>query len=146
MSFKDIEEDAFASMWDMGKPKKVFPKVPSASKGSMYVQDVKPVQYRPRVKYSTKQLTPRQKYIMMQRNQRARTKVNKGLFSAAKVVGQAGSGFFKAAGSKIKQTEAYQKYDVKRSKDKIWNQYKKDKQAESRKAELDAYKKKLYGK
>jgi len=147
----DITGDAFKGMWDDMKPKPK-PKIQSASRGSIYVKDVRPVivrrpiQYRPRVKYSTKQLTPRQKYIMMQKNQRAKAKVNKALFNTAKVVGQAGSGFFKAAGSKIKQTEVYQKYDVKRSKDKIWNQYKKDKQQEARNAELESYKKKLYGK
>jgi len=112
-------------MWESNKPKpmtKPKPKQVIMVRGRRYV---KPIKYTPPVRRTTKRLVPK---------------------AFTRAVSKAGSGFIRSAAGRLKETDTFQKYKMKRSKDKIWKQYKKDKQLEVRTAELEAYKKKLYGK
>lgn len=146
---KDLMSAAFEGMWaDEKRHKKpMYPKVASASKGSMFVQDVKPINYRPQVQRG---LTQAQQYALIKKRQMATAKTNKAIANVAKSFFKGGVGAVKRTtpviSKAVKSTETYQKYDLKREKDALWKKYKAEKAAEARRAEIDAYKKKLFGK
>lgn len=156
----DLVGDAFEGMWgDM----KIKPKKPiDASQGSHYVQDVKPVSYRPQVQQG---MTATQKYNLLrakqqiqlatakqnaQRNVIAMKKTGQFFGGLIRRAAKSGEKISKKVGgkvqSKLEETETYNKRLISHTKEATWKKYKKERRDALNKAQIDAYKEKLYGK
>lgn len=160
---KSFEDDAFDSFWGRNAYKPIPQQVISRPQVNYQNPQRQPVSnYRPQVNQG---LSQQQQYNIIRQRLKAQQQLQKMQYKqnmiakskANKAIGGILSSILKTGAKtvnerivpkikeKVQETETYQKADIKRAKEKMWKQYKKEKREEVKKAELAAYKEKLYG-